>query len=143
MEGADPILTLDDLEDWWHAGLRILSLSHYGKGRYSHGTDAPGPLCSAAPALLQEMERLGMVLDVTHLADEAMNQVFDRFGGVILASHHNCRALVDRQRQLRDVDIRRIVERRGVIGVALVPFSATPFALQDGEDWVARLRCAR
>jgi membrane dipeptidase len=65
------------------------------------------------------MERLGVVLDVTHLADEAMEQVFDRFGGVLLASHHNCRALVDRQRQLRDRDIRRIVQRDGVIGVAL------------------------
>jgi membrane dipeptidase len=65
------------------------------------------------------MERVGMVLDVTHLADEAMDQAFDLFGGVVIASHHNCRALVDRQRQLRDSDIRRIAERGGVIGAAL------------------------
>src|SRR5262245_14359959 len=118
MEGADPILTPDDLDAWWDAGLRILSLSHYGVSRYSHGTGFPGPLNEPAPALLRAMERVGMVLDVTHLADEAMDQVFDQFGGVLIASHHNCRALVDRQRQLRDADIRRIVERGGVIGAA-------------------------
>jgi membrane dipeptidase len=119
MEGADPILVPDDLGEWWEAGLRILSLSHYGVSRYSHGTDTPGPLNGPAPALLRAMERLGVILDVTHLADEAMDQAFDLFGGVVLASHHNCRALVDRQRQLRDQDIRRIVERGGVIGAAM------------------------
>jgi membrane dipeptidase len=118
MEGADPVLTPDDLESWWQAGLRILSLSHYGNGRYSHGTGTPGPLNPDGPALLRGMERLGMVLDVTHLADEAMDQAFDRFGGAVIASHHNCRALVDRQRQLRDADVRRIAEREGVIGAA-------------------------
>jgi membrane dipeptidase len=119
MEGADPILTPDDLDWWWDAGLRILSLSHYGNARYSHGTGSPGPLNELGPALLRAMERRGMILDVTHLADEAMDQAFDTFGGVVLASHHNCRALVDRQRQLRDSDIRKIAQRGGVIGAAL------------------------
>jgi membrane dipeptidase len=118
MEGADPILTPDDLDEWWQAGLRILSLSHYGTSRYSHGTGTPGPLTDLGPALLRAMERRGMILDVTHLADEAMDQAFDLFGGVLLASHHNCRALVDRQRQLRDADTQRIAERGGVIGAA-------------------------
>jgi membrane dipeptidase len=126
MEGADPILAPDDLEAWWDAGLRILSLSHYGTSRYSHGTGIPGPLLEPAAPLLRAMERLGMILDVTHLADEAMDQAFDRFGGVVLASHHNCRALVDRQRQLRDADIRRIVERDGVIGAAFDTWMLDP-----------------
>ena len=119
MEGADPILAPEDLDEWWDAGLRILSLSHYGNGRYSHGTGTPGPLNPLGPALLTAMERRGMILDLTHLADEAMDQVFDLFGGVVLASHHNCRALIDRQRQLRDSDIRKIVARGGVIGAAM------------------------
>src|SRR5262249_2635443 len=119
MEGADPILAPDDLDDWWDAGLRIVSLSHYGNSRYSHGTGSPGPLNEPGHAPLRAMARRGMILDVTHLADEAMDQVFDVFGGTVLASHHNCRTLVDRQRQLRDADIRRIAERNGVIGAAL------------------------
>jgi membrane dipeptidase len=119
MEGADPILAPDDLDEWWENGLRILSLSHYGVSRYSHGTGTPGPLNPPALPLLRAMERLRVILDVTHLADAAMDQVFDQFSGTVLASHHNCRALVDRQRQLRDSDIRQIAARDGVIGVAL------------------------
>ena len=138
MEGADPILEPDDLDDWWDAGLRIMGLSHYGNGRYSHGTDSPGPLHPPADALLTAMERRGMILDVTHLADLAMDQVFDRFGGVVLASHHNCRALVDRQRQLRDDDIRRIAGRGGVIGAAMDNWMLDPDCGQTGSGVVRR-----
>ncbi len=133
MEGADPILTPADLDEWWDGGLRILSLSHYGNGRYSHGTGTPGPLNAESPALLAGMDRLGMILDVTHLADEAMDQVFDLFGGPVLASHHNCRTLVDRQRQLRDGDIRRIAERGGVIGAAMDAWMLDIHAGQGGQ----------
>ncbi len=118
MEGADPILAPEDLAEWWDAGLRIISLSHFGISRYSHGTGSPGPLSPLGPPLLAAMDRIGMILDLTHLADEAMDQAFDLFQGPVLASHHNCRALVDRQRQLRDRDIRRIAARQGVIGTA-------------------------
>src|SRR5207248_781159 len=93
-------------------------LSHYGNARYSHGTGTPGGLNEHGPALLRAMERVGMILDVTHLADDAMDQALDLFGGTVIASHHNCRALVDRQRQLRDWDIRKIVGRGGVIGAS-------------------------
>lgn len=118
MEGADPILAPEDVPQWWAAGLRIVSLSHYGNGRYSHGTGTPGGLNEQGPALLREMQRAGMILDVTHLADDAMDQALDLFGGTVIASHHNCRALVDRQRQLRDSDIKTIVARGGVIGAS-------------------------
>ena len=138
MEGADPILEPDDLDAWWAAGLRIIGLSHYGNGRYSHGTDSPGPLHPPAHDLLRAMERLGVILDVTHLADLAMDQVFDRFGGVVLASHHNCRALVDRQRQLRDDDIRRIAARGGVIGAAMDNWMLDPDCGQTATGVVRR-----
>lgn len=118
MEGADPILTPEGVGWWWSAGLRIVSLSHYGNGHYAHGTGTHGGLNADGPALLRAMERVGMILDVTHLADDAMDQALDLFGGTVLASHHNCRSLVDRQRQLRDGDIRKIVARGGVIGAA-------------------------
>lgn len=119
MEGADPILEPADLGEWRDAGVRIIGLTHFGVGRYGHGTGTTGPILPRGRALLAEMRRLGVILDLTHLADEAMDQAFDLFDGPVLASHHNCRALVDRQRQLRDVDIRRIAARGGVIGVAL------------------------
>ena len=119
MEGADPILAPDQLEDWWNAGLRAIGLSHYGRGQYACGTGVDGPLTERGVSLLREMERVGMILDVTHLSDQSMRQALDTFGGEVLASHHNCRMLVPGDRQLTDGQIRELVSRGAVIGVAL------------------------
>jgi membrane dipeptidase len=119
MEGADPILSPDDLTAWWDDGLRVLGLAHYGVSLYSHGTGAPGGLLPAALPLLAEMERLGIALDVSHLAERAFYESLDSFGGRVLASHSNCRALVDGDRQLTDDMVRRLVEADGVIGAVM------------------------
>jgi membrane dipeptidase len=68
--------------------------------------------------LLAEMRRLGIILDLTHLSDQAFWQAMDLFDGPILASHNNCRALVPHQRQFSDEQVRAIIERDGVIGAA-------------------------
>jgi membrane dipeptidase len=65
------------------------------------------------------MERVGMILDVTHLSDQCFDEALDIYGGPVLASHHNCRALVPDQRQLTDDQIKRLVARGAVIGSAL------------------------
>jgi len=118
MEGADPIISPAWAEAWWHDGLRVVSLSHYGAGRYAYGTETEGGLTPIGRELLGEMDRLGMILDVTHLADQAFWEAMDQFGGTVLASHNNCRALVPHQRQFTDEMIKAIVARGGVIGVA-------------------------
>jgi len=118
MEGADPIPTPADLEMWWDNGLRSLGLVHYGYGRYATGTGMAGPLTPEGVELLREMRRVGMILDVTHLADESFAEALRRFDGPVMASHHNCRALVPGDRQMTDEQIRLLVERDAVIGVA-------------------------
>jgi membrane dipeptidase len=119
MEGADPIVTPAQAEHWWEAGLRLVGPAHYGQSNYAYGTGVSGPLSEMGVELLNEFERLGMVLDVTHLCDESMGQALDLFSGAVLASHHNCRALVPGDRQLTDEQIKRLVARDAVIGVAL------------------------
>jgi membrane dipeptidase len=69
--------------------------------------------------LLREMDRLGILLDLTHLSDEAFWEAMDYFSGLVLASHNNCRALVPHQRQFDNKQIHAIISRDGVIGVAL------------------------
>jgi membrane dipeptidase len=64
------------------------------------------------------MEQYGFILDVTHLTDQATKEAMELFSGPVLASHHNCRTLVPGQRQLTDEQIRMMVERNAVIGVA-------------------------
>jgi len=117
-EGADPIMTPEWTQQWWDDGLRAVGLSHYGLGNYAHGTSTPGGLTEMGRPLLRELERLGMVLDLTHLADDAFWEALDGFGGRVCASHQNCRALVSGDRQFTDAQIQAVIERDGVLGQA-------------------------
>ncbi len=119
MEGADPILSPDDIHTWWESGLRIIGPAHYGVSPYAHGTGTEGGLFPPGPALLRAMENVGMILDVTHLSDQCFDEAMDIYAGPVLASHHNCRALVPGQRQLTDEQIRKLIARGAVIGTAL------------------------
>ena len=119
IEGADCLLEPREVFAWWNAGLRVLSLAHYGTSKYAHGTNTEGGLFAPARELLGYMERLGVILDLTHTADGSFWEALEVFSGRVIATHNNCRALVPRQRQFSDDMIRAIAARDGVIGVAL------------------------
>ena len=118
LEGADSLVTLSHLERAYSEGLRAIGPAHYGPGVYAQGTDATGDLGPRGRELLKAMERLGMILDVTHLCDDSLRDALDHFGGRVWASHSNCRTLVPYNRQLSDDHIRELVGRGAVIGVA-------------------------
>jgi membrane dipeptidase len=119
LEGADSLVDLDYLEKAWDYGLRALGPAHYGEGRYAMGTGTEGGFTKEGRDLLRKMESLGIILDITHLTDRGFKEAIDQFRGHIWASHHNCRQLVDNQRQLSDEQIRLLIERDAVIGGVL------------------------
>jgi membrane dipeptidase len=129
MEGTDPIVTPDHVHEFYAAGLRAAGLAHYGRGQHAYGTGADGPLSAAGIEVLRTMDDVGMILDVTHLSDQSMAQALEYFDGAVLASHHNCRALVPGDRQLTDEQIKQLVARGGVIGAALDAWMMHP-------DWI-------
>jgi len=120
MEGADPIVSPENLHEWVRKGLRVVGFAH-GKTRYSGGTGQPGPLTPAGRELLLEMEREPVILDTSHMAEESFFEALNLFKGPVIATHSNCRALVPTDRQLSDEMIHAIVKRDGVIGI--VPFN--------------------
>jgi len=126
LEGADSIVTIGHLERAYEYGLRAIGPAHYGPGRYANGTDATGKMGKQGLELLKEIERLGMILDATHLCDDAFWQALDNFNGNVWASHNNCRALVDHNRQYSDEMIKELVNRGAVIGVALDAWMMVP-----------------
>lgn len=126
LEGADSLVTLQHLEKAYEYGLRAVGPAHYGPGRYANGTDATGNMNADGLALLKKMETLNIILDVTHLCDDAFWQAMDHFHGHVWASHNNCRALVDHNRQFSDDQLKILIERDAVIGLALDAWMIVP-----------------
>jgi membrane dipeptidase len=126
LEGADSIVTLRHLERAHEQGLRAVGPAHYGPGVYAHGTASSGDMGAPGRELLREMERLGIILDATHLCDESFRDALDHFSGPVWASHSNCRSLVPNGRQFADDQIRELVQRGAVIGVAFDAWMLVP-----------------
>ena len=126
LEGADSLITTAYLERAYEYGLRAVGPAHYGPGRYANGTDATGEMNKEGLALLKKMEELNIILDATHLCDDVFWQAMDNFHGHVWASHNNCRALVDHNRQFSDDMIKVLIERGAVIGAAFDAWMIVP-----------------
>lgn len=141
LEGADSLVTLDHLQVAYNYGLRALGPAHYGPGRYANGTDASGHLNKDGIALVKEMDKLSMILDATHLCDEAFWDALDIFHGPVWASHNNCRALVNHNRQFSDEMIKALLERDAVIGCALDAWMIVP-GWERGKSTPLEMKCS-
>jgi membrane dipeptidase len=126
LEGADSIVNMKYLEKSYAQGLRALGMAHYGPGTYAHGTGDYGNLGPKGIALLKEMEMLNIILDITHLSEESFWDAMKNFNGRVWASHCNTRALVDHHRQLSDDQIKALIERDAVIGLAFDAWMLKP-----------------
>jgi membrane dipeptidase len=117
MEGADPIETPAQLGAWTDRGVRIIGPA-WGRTRYSGGTGAPGGLTELGRQLLKAMHRKHAILDLSHMADQAVADAFAMWRGPIMASHANARALVPGDRQVTDGTVAEIARRGGIVGVS-------------------------
>ncbi len=126
LEGADSLVDISYVERAYNYGLRAIGPAHYGPGRYANGTDATGHLNEDGKTLLKEMERLNIILDATHLCDDAFWDAMDLFHGHVWASHNNCRKFVNHNRQYSDEQIKVLIERGAVIGGAFDAWMLVP-----------------
>ena len=129
LEGADSMVTPAYVERAYAQGLRAMGPAHYGPGTYAQGTNAAGGLGPRGRELLSEMERLGVILDATHLCDDSFWEALEHFHGRVWASHNNCRSLVPHNRQFSDEQIKELIQRGAVIGGALDAWMMVP-------DWI-------
>lgn len=137
LEGAEPLRTPADLMEFYAAGVRIVGPAWHAT-RYAGGTGEPGPLTEIGVELLQEMARMGVALDISHLAEEACTQAFALFRGFIIASHANARAITPVERNLTDAQLRHIADRNGIIGLVLYNrFIRHSWSEKDGKDAVS------
>jgi membrane dipeptidase len=115
MEGATPIRIPKEAKDWFDMGVRIIGPAWH-RTQYSAGTGTPGTLTEKGKELMTEMEKAGLILDVSHMADESFFDALDLFHGNIIASHSNCRKYIPTDRHLTDEMIKKLISRGGVIG---------------------------
>jgi membrane dipeptidase len=136
MEGADPIVQIDDLPRWWQRGLRMIGLT-FGDTKYGTGvcggssTFKNGGLTREGFSLLAHMAELGFIWDVSHLAEEGIWQGLDLKYPRVCASHANAQALTPTDRHLSDAVIRALAEREGVIGLVLYNGFLEPRWIED------------
>ncbi len=132
MESADPILGPDNVAFWAEAGLKSVSLTHFGANTYGHGTGTVGGLYPPAYPLLDALTETDIAIDLSHASDLAFWQILDYWDGPIHASHCVSRALTPGQRHLTDDMIKAITDRGGVLGMVFAEQMLSP--LWDWDD---------
>jgi membrane dipeptidase len=134
LEGADSLVSLEHVEMAYQYGLRAIGPAHYGPGRYANGTDSTGTMKQEGLALLKKMEELNIILDATHLCDDAFWQAMDHYNGHVWASHNNCRSIVNHNRQYSDEQIKALIDRDAVIGAAMDAWMIVPGWVKGKSD---------
>jgi membrane dipeptidase len=108
------------LETLHRLGVRVASIAHFGRTMLADGSseDATGSrLTRAGVAALAEMERLGMMFDLSHLGVGGVDHVLELATRPLIATHSSARALLDHHRNLGDAHLRAIAATGGVVCV--------------------------
>lgn len=124
-----PLIFDAHLDLAYNYGLRAIGPAHFGPGTYATGTGLNGGLGVRGREMLKEIERLGIILDATHLSDESFWEAMSQYNGPVWASHNNCRVFVPHYRQFSDEQITELINRDAVIGAALDAWMMVP-------DWI-------
>lgn len=121
LEGAEPVgSSLAMLETMWRLGVRLASFTWNRRTMMADGvgeTDTGGQLTSLGVEAVAEMERIGMVVDVSHLSAHGLAHLGEVASEPFVASHSSCRALCDHPRNLTDAELRLVARSGGFIGM--------------------------
>ncbi|MDW8319467.1 MAG: dipeptidase, partial [Anaerolineae bacterium] len=125
LEGAEAIEgSLELLRCFYRLGVRVLGLTWNFRNEVADGVSEGAQARGLTPfgrQVVEECNRLGVLLDVSHLAATGLRDVLEASRHPVMASHSNAAALCDHPRNLTDKQIEAIAERGGVIGVTFVP----------------------
>lgn len=124
-EGCEMIgRNVELLTTFWRLGLRLCAFTWNRRTMLADGADqdsSGGGLTREGVEAVRELERLGVLLDVTHLSHAGVAQVLELVTKPVIASHSNSRALLETSRNLSDDELRGIAATGGVIGVNFFP----------------------
>lgn len=122
IEGGEALEgSIDNLYHFYNRGVRLLTLTWNFENEIGYPNIdykfKDKPLKKFGIELIHEMDNLNMIIDVSHLSDGGFNSVIEESTGTIIASHSNCRSLVNHPRNLEDYMIKAIGNRGGIVGI--------------------------
>jgi membrane dipeptidase len=125
MEGGEALgANLSMLRHFFRLGVRMISLTWNNRTLLADGTDLQDSGSRLTPLgveVVAEMERLGIILDISHLNDPGFWHVTEIATKTFIASHSNCRAVYNHSRALTDDQLRAVAAQGGVVGMNLHP----------------------
>jgi membrane dipeptidase len=111
---------LDVLRKYFALGVRYMTLTHSGNSEWADSSTARPAHNGLSPFgrnVIRDMNRLGMMVDVSHVSDKTFRDVLAVSKAPVIASHSNCRALCDHPRNMSDAMIRELAAKGGVIQI--------------------------
>ncbi len=126
MENGFPLGTsINRVEEFYNKGVRYITLCHSSNNDIcDSSTDREGPehngLSSFGKEVVKEMNRLGMLIDVSHISDKAFFDVVEESVAPVMASHSSVRAIANHNRNMTDEMIKKLAENNGVIQICLL-----------------------
>jgi membrane dipeptidase len=116
--------SLPALREFYRLGVRYMTLTHNNTNEWADACcDAArhGGLSEFGREVVAEMNRLGMLVDVSHVSDETMSDVLDASKAPVIASHSSARAFSNHKRNVPDEILKRIAQNGGVVMVNFYP----------------------
>lgn len=118
LEGASPIINdIANLYAFYKLGVRAMGLTWNHRNYVGDGVDNNFGLTEFGKEVLKEMEKLSMIIDVSHLSDAGFEDVCKTIDSPFIASHSNAYSICEHKRNLKDEQILEIVRRKGFIGL--------------------------
>ncbi|GAB1456163.1 dipeptidase [Spirochaetota bacterium] len=129
IEGGEAIGdSFQTLQDFYARGVRLMTLTWNRINAIGRGAEHPGPdgLTPFGLEIIAEMERLGMIVDASHLCDQALDELLAVAHRPLVASHSNAKAVCDHRRNLDDTHLKAIAATGGLIGVTFAGVFVDP-----------------
>ena len=140
MEGGHAIEnSLGALRAYYRLGVRYMTLTHNVTLDWADAAmDAPrhNGLTPFGKEVVREMNRLGMIVDISHVTPKVMHDVLDIAESPVMYSHSSAKALTDHPRNVPDDVLRRLAKNGGVVMVTFIP----AFVSQAVADWDLQVR---
>jgi membrane dipeptidase len=126
--------SLGALRSYFALGVRYMTLTHFHSNDWADSAtdDARhGGLSDFGREVVREMNRLGMIVDLSHVSESTMDDVLDVAKAPVIFSHSSARGLTNHARNVSDKVLKRVAKNGGVVMVTFIP----AYVLEERREW--------